>query len=261
MTDQGPTPNNQPDPNAPSGAHGQPSYPDGTPYGQPASPYPSGPTGAQDPSHYPAGPTGAQNAQYPTGAQNSQYATGPTGAQDPYQGYPNQGYAAQPGPGQGYAPQPGYDPYAQQAPAGYGQQPGYPAAYPQGGYGTPAPRSQTLGLVGLGLVVVCAILMTVAMVVIGRSLGEYVMVNGMTEADISTTNPEFLAWANTLQGWAYAVQGAFLGGLAGWIVSIVAVVKRAGRGYGWAGILLGIAAPIIAGVAMVLVLVPYLQGV
>lgn len=234
MTDHGPTQNNQPDPNAPSGAYGQPPSPEGPQYGQPpASQYPSGPTGAQDPSQ--------------------------AYAQDPYQGYPNQGYA-QPGPGQGYAPQPGYDPYAQQAAPGYGLQPGYPAAYPQGGYGTPAPRSQTLGLVGLGLVVVCAILMTVAMVVMGRSLGDYITVNGLTEANISTTDPQFLAWANTLQGWAYAVQGAFLGGLAGWIVSIVAVVKRAGRGYGWAGILLGVAAPIIAGVAMVLVLVPYLQG-
>lgn len=128
--------------------------------------------------------------------------------------------------------------------------------------GTPplAPRSNALGLLGFGLVVVGAVVMVPSMVVLGDSLAAYVLEHGLGEANSSWDDPQVLAWANTVSGWVYAVQGACVAGLIGWIVSIVAVATRAGRGFGWAGVLLGIATPILAGLAGYLTLALALQG-
>lgn len=273
MSNSSPTPN----PDSDNGGYGEPTFTGGgEPGHRPASPEPQGPYQAPD--------------QQPPYAQEQGYGQGQYGAYDPYaqqgqaqgqpqpgygqsygapdqQGYQQQGYQQQgyPQQDQGYAQQYGQQGYPQQQqqgyPQGYGQQPGYPAQqYPQGGYGQAPKRSNTLGLVGLGLVAVCTVLLVVASAIIGRAAGEFVVVNGPEAlANANTSDPLVIAFAQQIQGWANALQAAVVGGLAGWIVSIVAFVKRAGRPLALGGILLGIAAPIIGLITFVVVMMPYVQ--
>ena len=121
-------------------------------------------------------------------------------------------------------------------------------------------RGKTLGLVGLAVVAICTVLLVVASVVVGRAMGEFIVANGTAVLENPDPNsPEFQALAQSISGWAFLLQGAVLGGIVGWIVSIVAAVRRAGRGYAIGGILLGIAAPIIGMITLFVVLAPYAQ--
>jgi len=207
----------------------------------------SGPTPAQPqrPSAYPSQP---QQPPYP--AQPQPY---------PAQPYPPQAY---PGQAQAYPGQPQYpvQPYPGQAQSPYGVQPyqgaGYPGGYPatgyqgSGSYGPPAkPRSPILGIVGLGIVVVTgiiAILIGFSMAGPMAELMAYVP-PGSTQIDASRLPPELL---EAMVGPMTGLGLASFAGFVGWIISIVAAATNRGRGWGVAGIILGILAPIAVLLAM-----------
>lgn len=123
-----------------------------------------------------------------------------------------------------------------------------PASYPGASATGPAvPRSNALGLLGLGLVVVGAVVAIPSLLVLAESAAAYALEHGLGEANSSINDPKVQAWMATVPGWVLAVQGACVAGLLGWIVSVIAVVKRSGRAFGWIGILLGLATPFLAG--------------
>ena len=273
MSDPSPNPKNPAQPD--SGAYGQPSFSDGSAtqpgYGQ--GPYvPQGP-GYTDPQQPYGAPTQGYpdpNQPYAAPAQSYPGSSQPYGA--PTQAYPdpNQPYGA---PAQSYQQEPYYayppqDPNTGYAAPTYGQ-PGYGQGYPlQQGYpqqsyppAEPArPQANaTLGLIGLAGVVIFAIILVVTSAMMGHSIGEFVQLNGVEVLENpDSTSPEFLALAQSIQGVSMLSTFSVFAGLVAWITSIVAFVRRAGRGYALGGILLGIAAPIIAIITIVVVLVPYI---
>ena len=225
------------------------------PYGQPqASQAPTPPAYGQQ----------GYEQQPPYGQQ--QYGQAPYGQQQYGQApYGQQQYGQAPYGQQQY----GQAPYGQQQ---YGQPPygqqQYYAPYPQGGQ-QPSwpqeqqPRSNTLGMVGLGIVAVCAIVLTVVAYLMGQQMGQFMVDYGVDPATMQNpdpTDPMVIAFAQQLQGLYGAGIAATLIGIAGWIASIVAVVQRKGRTYGTWGIIVGVAAPVIAFFALVAGMMPFLQA-
>lgn len=154
--------------------------------------------------------------------------------QYPYNQPPQQPYGQQP-----YGSQ---QPYGGQQP--YGQQPGM--------YGPSAPerRSSMLGLIGLGLVLVCAIALIASAAVLGSAFGDLMVSLGIDAQNIDeqtlANDPRFDAFVDeTAMLWLLAQGAAFLG-FVGWIISIVATATKRGRVPGIWGIILGVLAPIIA---------------
>lgn len=167
--------------------------------------------------------------------------------------YGQQGYPQQPGYGQQGYPQQPYGAYP--AP-----QPGYPQAYQRDYAVPPEPqRGPLLGQIGLGLVVVCGILFIIAAAIFGHAIGQYMVANGGPAAmqTPKPTDPALIELTQQLGGWSMVGQAASFAGLAGWIVSIVAFVKRAGRTLALWGIILGAAAPILAMITFGIVFVQY----
>lgn len=175
------------------------------------------------------------------------------------QQHPPQGPQYQPSPGPGNQqpygqPSAGQQPYGQPTP---GQQPYGQQGYGQQGYGQPgmysspqAERPATLGYIGLGLVVLCAIALVVATVVIGNGFSEVLVQLGPEIEQLSeeqlANHPVMLQWAAESAGMMLLAQGAVVVGLAGWIISIVATATKRGRKPGIWGIILGVLAPIVA---------------
>lgn len=221
----------------PGPGYGQASPPD-QPYGYPP----------QQPQTQPYGQPQTQ----PYGQQPQTQPYGQPPQQAPTQPY---AYPAQQMPPQPYA----YPP--QQAPTqAYGQPVQGFAPTPTGAYGstpiTPAKRSPLLGTIALAVVVICGIVLSYCLWRVGGLVGS-LAVNGT----IDTSNQTQLQQAvvSELGGaWALLVNASALLGFAGWIMGIVAVATKRGRGLGVVTIILGVLAPIIAFIAMIVAIAPYL---
>lgn len=174
------------------------------------------------------------------------------GGQQPYgqQGYGQQGYGQQ---------QPGNL---------YGQPGGYGYATPSSMYatgGSTGPgRSPILGWVGLGIVLICGIVVVAAAATMGAAFGDLLVAIGpqidtMSDQELAN-HPQFLVFMqNTGSSFMLMQVGGFLG-FAGWIVSIVAVATKRGRGQGIWGIILGVLAPITAGVVAMTTMWPAIMA-
>lgn len=217
--------------------------------------------------------------------------TQPQDPQNPYQPpYPQQGQPQQPqyGYGQqpagqgGWNPQGGYGDGGQQG-AGWGQQGGYPSqqggypaqpgyppvqqgypaaqqGYPQSAmpYGQPQPqqRSPLLGMIALGGVVICGLVLSWMMWRMGALVGPIAASAGgsLTQEELTQVLMNQLGAGGML-----ALNVAGYGGFGCWIAGIVATATRRGRSYGIWAIILGVLAPIIGIVVMVAALMPYLS--
>ena len=172
------------------------------------------------------------------------------------QGQPQYGYQA---PGQG-----GQQGYPQQ---GHPQQQGYPQQQPgpqqgwypnQPGYGVQQQptRSPLLGMIALGGVVICAVVLCWLMWRTGAVLGPLAAQTGGNLDQQEAT--EYLI--QQLGGTGLALlNGATLGGIAFWILGIVATSMKRGRSYGVWSIILGILAPVVAIIVLVAAIVPYVS--
>lgn len=159
-----------------------------------------------------------------------------------------------------------YDPHQQQP---YQLKPYDPQPYPpypvSGGQGMYAPvpqeRPGTLGLVGVGLVGVSALVLMVLAWILGGDLADLVVDVGgdrTVSQGTVTSDPRFEQYiATSMVQWT-VVQLACLAGLVGWVISIVATASRRGRAAGIWGIVLGIIAPIAAFIVFVVAMVPSL---
>ena len=211
-------------PNQPAAPQG---YPGQQPYGYPGQGHaPQQPYGypAQAPYGYPAQPQG----------QHQPYAQQPYG----HQAYPQQQY--------------GQQQYGQQA---YGQSvqpyPGYPGGYPASSQAAKpeARRSPVLGIVGFAIVALAGVISVILGLVMADPMAAIVALvpPGTTEIDMSTIPPALL---EQLTAPMSGLMLTGLAGTAGWVVSIIAAVTNRGRGWGVAGIILGIIAPVAALIAM-----------
>lgn len=206
--------------------YGQPPQPATQPYGQP--PQQAQPYGQPPQQHQPFG-------------QPPQPAAQPYG-QQPQQAQPYT-YPAQQAPSQPYGqPTQGFAPTQMDA---------------YGATAVPVKKSSALGAIALAIVVVCGVLFTFYLYRMGAVLGPYA-VNGSID---TTTQPQLVQDVSTQLG-VLSVLGnasAFVG-FVGWILGIVATATKRGRGAGVMAIILGILAPIIAFVVMIITLLPYLQS-
>lgn len=199
---------------------------------------------------------------------NQQYPNHPTG-QNPYgQGssgqHPYGGQQGQPSYGQQGQPR-----YGQQQSGNlYGQQGGYGYAtsgslYSTGGSAAPG-RSPVLGWVGLGIVLVCGIIVVAVAATMGAAFGELIAVVGpqietMTDQELAN-HPQFAAFMQDTGVPFMLAQVGSLVGFAGWVVSIVAVATKRGRGQGIWGIILGVLAPITAGIVAISTMWPAIMA-
>lgn len=183
------------------------------------------------------------------------YGTNPYANQGPQAGgYQPAGYHSAGSPSQPLAqPAPSYPtnaPYQQPYPAApYGQQPpvgfpGYaPAATPQ--------RSPLLGLIGLAVVVVCAVASTVLAAQFGHDYGVILQQLGVTangqapDASTMSDSPALRSFVEGQLGRFGTIGTLSLVGIIGWIVSIVATATKRGRALGIIGIILGVIAPFV----------------
>ena len=125
-----------------------------------------------------------------------------------------------------------------------------------------APRSNTLGLVGFGLVALCTVVLAIVGYLLGQSTGQFMADYGMDpNAMPDTTDPMVIAFGQSISGLSWALTGSVLFGIVGWIISIVATSRRQGRSFGIWGIVLGIAAPVIGFIAMVMGMWPFVAAV
>jgi hypothetical protein len=221
--------------------------PPGQPYGYPPQqpapqPYGQPPQQAQQPATQPYGQPPQQPPTQP-------YGQPPQQAQ-PY-AYPPQQAPAQP-----------YSYPTQQAPAQpYGQPVQGFAPTPMDAYGAtaaPTKKSPILGIISLAIVVICGVVLTLYLYRIGVVAGPYAV-----SGTLDTTNqPELVQnVVNQLGGVLPMLGGtSIFVGLVGWILGIVATASKRGRGFGVMAIILGILAPIIAVVVLVVTLMPYLQA-
>jgi hypothetical protein len=206
----------------------------GQPYGQPSQTQPYG----QPPQPSQTQPYG----QPPQPSQTQPYGQPPQQAQ-PYN-YPTQ--------------QPPTQPYGQQQP--YGQPVQGFAPTPSGAYGAAAPakRSSALGAIALAIVVICGGLFTFYLYRVGVVLGPFA-INGTID---TSAQPELVQEVTSQLGGILPLVGSLsaIVGFVGWIIGIVATATRRGRGFGVTAIILGILAPIIAIVMMVVALSPYMHS-
>jgi hypothetical protein len=214
----------------PGPGYGQ-TPPPGQPYGYP----PQQP--ATQPYGQPQQPATQSYGQPPQQAQPYAYPPQQAPAQ-PY-GYPAQQAPAQPygQPVQGFAPTP-TDAY--------------------GATAAPTKKSPILGVLALAIVVISGVVLTLYLQKIGAVAGPYA-VNGTLD---TTTQPQLVADVTSQLGGILPMLGgaSIFTGLIGWILGIVAAASKRGRGFGVMAIVLGVLAPIIAVIVLVVTLMPYLQA-
>ena len=127
---------------------------------------------------------------------------------------------------------------------------GYPGGYGTNPYGEPIKKSPVLGIVGLSIVVVCMVIYFICSLNLYNALfaaiGLDLLTSGVTDVTTMTSQLESLSDAQM-----YAIMGTGIGilvssviGIVGFILSIVATVKKMGRPFGIIGIILGIIAPL-----------------
>lgn len=239
----GQSPSGQPlpgQPGYPQPPYGQAPYQGQAPYGQ--APYAQSPYGQN--SYGQAGPGQAPYGQSPSG--QPPYGQTPYG-QPPYGSSPY----GQPPYGQSpYGVQPGQAPVP---PGAYGAAPyGYAYGSAPDAAGA-APRPGGLGLVGLGLVVVAMVVDAVLFHQLGQGIGQLLLQlnidpTSVDQADFQQrvqSSPEFLQFAADNETSVRVLMLFLAVGLVGWVISIVAAATRRGRPAGIAGILVGIAAPVV----------------
>lgn len=200
--------------------------------------------------------TQGQNPQNPYQSPYSQQGQPQQPAQQPPYGY---GQQTTP---QSWNPQGGYGQGSQPV-TGWGQQSGYPTpqqAYQQGGpavpYGQqPHQRSPLLGMIALGGVVICAVVLCWLTWRIGVLAGPVIASTGGTPSNDELTQLVVEQLGNTGM---LALNAAGYGGMGFWIAGIVATASRRGRAYGVWAIILGVLAPLAAAAVMVAALMPYM---
>ncbi len=178
---------------------------------------------------------------------NNQNQGGDNGTQGTYgqQGAPDQQYA----PGQyGQQPQPtpygnpqGPYPSADQQQWAQGQ-PAYGAPYAYAA--PPEARSNVLGIVGLGIVLVSIVALVMGAFSFGQGFGQYILdvaaSGAIVDEQALMDDPMTQLYVESAAGTIIVIVLACLAGFAGWIVSIVATVQRRGRPFGIGGIVLGV---------------------
>lgn len=148
--------------------------------------------------------------------------------------------------------QPSYGPPSYGEPSNSQSPYGSPSGYgPSGGMYAPqpeVPKSATLGIVGLVIVVVAAIALCVLTVQVSQSFTQVMvdLIRRGSDPDLIQTDPAFQRFVESVTGQTGLIMLASAVGLGGWIVSILAVVQRKGRSFGIWGIVLGVLAPIVA---------------
>ncbi len=256
-----------PDPQNPH----QPSYPQ---QGESPQPYGAGQPGGssgwnpQGDANDPQGTPGwGQQGGYGDGAQPASGWDQQGGYPPAQQGYPaTQAYPAQPGypATQAYPAQQGYPatqayPAQQSYPAaqGYPATHGYPQAQMTPSYGQPAARqhSPILGMIALGGVVVCGVVLSWLMWRMGALVGPLALASGGNLSQEQLTQ-ELMDQLGA--GGLAALNVAGYVGVAAWITGIIATATRRGRAYGVWAIILGVLAPVVAVIMMVAAMMPYL---
>jgi hypothetical protein len=98
-----------------------------------------------------------------------------------------------------------------------------------------------LGITGAVIVTLCAIVGCVSTWMFGTTLGELIIASGL-----NTTDVQEIVFANQAELNATLMPSmlASVVGVAGLVLSIVAVVKKNGRPWGIFGIILGVLAPL-----------------
>lgn len=174
--------------------------------------------------------------------------------QQPQQSYGQHGYEQQSYGQRGYEQQG----YGQQYPAPQYQQ--YPAGYDQQWPQEQAPQNKTLGLVGFGIVALCTVILAVVGYLIGSTMGQFMLDYGIESMQNPDPNdPLMIALGQQVSGLVTGGMFATVGGIVGWIISIIATSRRRGRTFGIWGIVLGILAPIIGFIAMIVGMMPAAQ--
>jgi len=112
-------------------------------------------------------------------------------------------------------------------------------------------------MIGLGLVVVAMIVGVIVSYTAGGGYGRIFLEAGGYNLQPEDLGPEQLS---QVMGPMMGVLGASLVGLVGWVVSIVATVRSAGRRWGIAGIVVGVLAPIAMYLVAVAGAVAVIQG-
>ncbi|MGV8845592.1 hypothetical protein [Tessaracoccus sp.] len=178
------------------------------------------------------------NNQNPGGDNASQTPYGQQGAPDQQYTQGQYGQPSQPSP---YgAPQGPYPPSDQQQ---WAQgQPAYGAPYAYAP--PPTTRSNVMGIVGLGIVVVSIIALVMGAFSFGQGLGQYVLdvaaSGAIVDEQALMDDPMTQLYAESAAGTIILIVLACIAGFAGWIVSIIATVQRRGRPFGIGGIVLGV---------------------
>ncbi len=187
----------------------------------------------------------------------------------PGQPQPPYGYPSQPpayGAGQ---QQPPYSPYQQQQPQAWGGAQA-PQRYPAVPYGTTPQyagaarqkKSSMLGIIGFAIVALGTIVAVVLAAGSGPAFSQYLSIfpPGATQEQIqqilnNMTPAEQQALGSAFVGPLLGVTVASIAGFVGWILSIVATATARGRGWGIAGIILGVLAPVAIFFAMMAAIV------
>lgn len=130
-------------------------------------------------------------------------------------------------------------------------------------YATPtANRSGALGIVGLIVVLAATITLIIVSWIGGQGFGQFILdteASGLyTEEDV-VNSPVTMEYVRSATGIVLGATLACLAGLTGWVISIVATVQRRGRGFGIAGIILGVLSLGFATAAFVLGIMPVLE--
>lgn len=199
--------------------------------------------------------------QYPDQHQYPQQGQHPQQGYDPYgqyqgqydqQGYPQQGY-----PQQGYQQQ-GYDQgqYGQQQwPA---QQQAWPQQQQQPAWGQPeAPRSARPGQIALALVVIAAIALCVCSFLVGQLMVDVIAQYGLEALEnAQPDDPVYTELVNLVMAPMAGVMISVAVGLVGWIMGLVALARKQGRGPAIAATIIGVLAPVAGFIAFTMGLMP-----
>jgi len=133
--------------------------------------------------------------------------------------------------------------------------------YPAGSapaYGTPpAKKSPVLAIVGLALIVIAAVIFTYCSYLLYQGIIQVVGVGALTSGSytIDMSNVDPTALQSAIMGPVVGLGLTALAGIVGFVLSIIATVRKQGRGIGIVGIILGIIAPVVGfiiGAAMAL---------